>query len=408
MKGFFSVKETQSSSRPDGKIYSCVSCGLYKNSINPKMKPQGNFAKQILIIGGFPSDLEDKKNKLWQNIPGRFLSESLQKIGIDLHEDCLFINAVNCIPLTKDDNYRSPNNYEMDCCKTIIVSKVIKEYQPKLILLLGKDALYSFLSNHWSGSIDGLAKWRGFVIPDKKHKCWVLPTYDPKIIYDAYPEVLTVWQQDINKIEKYVDKPLPKYKEPVIDVITDLSVLSKITTGPVAIDYETTGLKPHAKGHRIVCVSVATTDSHVYVFMLPDNRKDRQPFIDLLKNPEISKMGHNIKYEENWSVQRLRQPVEGWEWDSMLAAHILDNRPGITGLKFQTYIHFGVTGYENEVSQYLKSEDKDGNAMNRVLEFVGTTSGRDELLKYCALDSIYQYRLAMLQQKIMNFLGMPF
>ena len=62
---------------------------------------------------------------------------------------------------------------------------------------------------------------------------------------------------------------------------------------------------------------------------------------------------------------RLRQPVRGWYWDSMIAAHILNNQAGVSGLKFQTYVHFGVIDYSSEISPYLKSDDKSANGINK-------------------------------------------
>jgi len=88
----------------------------------------------------------------------------------------------------------------------------------------------------------------------------------------------------------------------------------------------------------------------------------------------------------------------------MMAAHILDNRPGVTSLKFQTYINFGIIDYESEVSPYLKAVDsKNGNALNRIFE-----ADEKKLMEYCSLDSIYEYRLAMWQIKIINYSFLPF
>lgn len=137
--------------------------------------------------------------------------------------------------------------------------------------------------------------------------------------------------------------------------------------------------------------------------MMPKSRKDRQPFIDMLANPDIGKMAHNMKFEETWSAVRLRQPVKNWVWDSMQAAHILDNRPGVTGLKFLTYVHFGVVDYSSEVTPYLKSASKDGNAINRIYELLKKPGGQEKLLTYCGWDSIWQYRLSMLQMNEMNY-----
>jgi hypothetical protein len=210
------------------------------------------------------------------------------------------------------------------------------------------------------------------------------------------PDVQAIWKKDLKQALEL--GPVPTYKEPEIEIIEDLSVLKRIK-GVVAIDYETTGLKPHASGHRVVCAAVATGPDHTYAFLMPETKADRQPFLDLLANPKIGKMAHNMKFEDTWSTVRLRQPVTNWHWDSMLAAHVLDNRPGITSLKFQTYVQLGVVDYASEISPYLYAIDNsNGNGLNRVLELLKIPGGAEKLLTYCALDTIYEYRLAMLQQ----------
>jgi hypothetical protein len=83
----------------------------------------------------------------------------------------------------------------------------------------------------------------------------------------------------------------------------------------------------------------------------------------------------------------------------MLAAHVIDNRTGICGLKFQSFINFGVVGYENLIDPYLKSvTPRDPTAPNRILEFI-ERHGEDECLIYCGIDSLLAYRLTMKQMK---------
>jgi len=89
MKGFFTVKQTESRSRPDGKTYSCASCGLYKNALSPKMKSYGAFKKEILNIGEAPGEVEDKRGMPWQGKTGRLLKKTYRRLGVDLFEDCL-------------------------------------------------------------------------------------------------------------------------------------------------------------------------------------------------------------------------------------------------------------------------------------------------------------------------------
>jgi len=399
-EGFFTAKQTESKSRPDGKTYSCASCGLYKNCKTPKMEPYGEFKRKILVIGEAPGKTEDQRGHPWQGKAGRLLQHTFHnELRIDLFEACLCVNAVNCHP---KDNH-TPTNYEVDCCRKNIL-KIIEEKKPKLIILLGSSALYSIIGHRWKKGLDGIMKWRGWAIPDQDFKCWICPTFHPSFVLRGEREVETVWRNDLKQAIEKVDEELPKYKQPGIEILDDLYALTRIKTDHIAFDYETTGLKPHAKGHRIICASVATTEDHCYVFIMPKSRSARQPFVDLLANPEIGKMAHNMKYEEQWSKVRLRQPVQNWIWDSMQAAHILDNRPGITSLKFQVYAQFGIINYDSEIAPYLKSGSKDGNAKNRIMELIQLPENKEKLLQYCALDAIFTYRLSTLQRKEMGVL----
>jgi len=109
-----------------------------------------------------------------------------------------------------------------------------------------------------------------------------------------------------------------------------------------------------------------------------------------------------------WSLVRLKTEVANWEWDTMIASHILDNRPEVTGLKFQTYVQFGVIDYDSEISPYLKSGSNDGNALNRIEELVKLPSGKEKLMEYCAMDSIFEFRLAQLQIEKIGYDFLPF
>jgi len=406
-EGFFTEKQTKSKSRPDGKTYSCASCGLYRDAQNPKMKPFGNFKKGILNIGEAPGEIEDKRGKPWQGKAGRLLQKTYRRLGIDLFEDCLNVNAVNCRPMDKKGTNRTPTNYEIDCCRKSVL-QVIKQYRPKVIVLLGNAALYCLLGHRWKKDLGGIMKWRGWTIPDQDFNCWVCPVFHPSYVERSEVEVETVWIQDLKQIIRQTNERFPEhqyfptYQKPNIEIIENLFPLKELVLHQIAIDYETTGLKPQAKGHRIICAAVAFNENHCYAFMMPKNKKARQPFIDLLANPDIGKMAHNIKFEETWSTVRLRQSVQNWIWDSMLAAHVLDNRSGITGLKFQVYVNFGIVDYASEITPYLQAPTKGGNDTNRIYELLEKSGGQEKLLEYCALDSIYEYRLAMKQMKQMN------
>ena len=87
-EGFFTRKETESKSRPDGKTYSCASCGLYHDATSPRMKPFGNFKKGILNLGEAPGEIEDKRGKQWQGKTGRLLQKTYYRHPLSYRYRC--------------------------------------------------------------------------------------------------------------------------------------------------------------------------------------------------------------------------------------------------------------------------------------------------------------------------------
>ena len=406
MQGFFNKKETESIAATGGKVHSCASCGLYKHCRSPKMKPSGNFKKDIMIIGNAPDEKDDEQGSHWTGKKGRLLKRELKKLGIDLFEDCLSLNAVNCLP-----NNKRPERDEIAHCRSVIVWKALKKYQPKVVLLLGQDAVTSVIGQQWSGR-DDLPTWRGFCIPDQDLKTWVCPTFAPEYLLriEKPGQYLTVWRQDLERALNLIEKPLPRIGKVDIQLMDDCKFLEDIPSVLSSFDYETTGIKPHMKGHRIVCVSISTGPNHAYVFEAPKTKAGWQPFRKWLHNRQIPKMAHNMKFEHTWSKNILKVHVRGWEWDSMIAAHIIDNRKGITGLKFQTYARLGVPDYSTEVERYLKSVDDEhgANSKNRIVEAMKNRSSRENIMEYCGYDSVYQYRLALMQMEELEYQFLPF
>lgn len=402
MQGFFTAKEVQSPSRPDGKKASCAVCGLYKNVESKKIPPFGNFKKKILNIGQAPGYTEDQTNSHWQGKAGKLLQRTYRKLGIDLFEDCLNINSCNCRPLNKNGDDREPSKFEIECCRRTTL-QVIAEYKPKVVVLLGDSAVFSIIGNRWKKDLGTINKWRGWCIPDLDLNTWVCPTFHPQFILDCMNKGAeqVIWEQDLVEAFAKRKEPLYIYKEPKIEIIKDLSVLKKIKSGNIAFDYETTGKKPHAIGHKIISISIADTEDHSWAFRLPKSRRDWEPLIDILINPNIGKIAQNIKYEHTWSKVKLRIEILGWVWDTMMASHILDNRQGVSGLKFQSYVNFGLIDYDSEVAPYLRSKNEESaNDINQIEELLKLPGGEKKLLIYNATDSINEYRLFNKQMSI--------
>lgn len=405
MKGFFTKEETKSTTRKDGKTYSCISCGMYKTCNSPKIKPSGNFKKGILNVFDFPSSKEDSGGYFLLN---PVIKKMFTDNNIDVNKDCLNTYAMKC---NIGELNPTKVNFNIDCCRLHLM-RVIKKHKPKIINVFGINALYAVIGARWKGGLGSFEKWRGWVIPDQDFKCYIAPIYPVyAIVGDTKGNNLQLLaSQDIKNAISYLDKPFKPFIKPKIHILRNgLRRLSTIKSGDtIAFDYETTGLKPHDKGHRIVCASVAPSGDLVYVFQIPKEKEKRLPFVRLLKNGSIKKAAHNIFFEQSWSLIRLGVRVKNWYWDSMQMAHILDNRSGATGLKFQTYVNFGLMDYSSEVSPHLKGDKKNANSKNKLQKYVENEHHMDLVLEYCALDSALQFRLMELQRDIVENKILPF
>ena len=157
------------------------------------------------------------------------------------------------------------------------------------------------------------------------------------------------------------------------------------------VDFETTGLKPFRPGHKIVSISLCCDKNHAISFPFDyQHFWDSRQFVQIKKrvrriltHPKILKMAHNIKFEQVWANEILGVDIHPWGWDSLIAAHILDNRAAYTGLKFQTYLNFGVYPYDGPVKKYIS-----GHPFNKMEE-----CPLEDLLHYGGLDSLFGFML---------------
>lgn len=403
-KGFFSKQELLLPLSDIRTIKdNCLACGLYKGCKSPKMLATGDGKRELLVIAEAPGRMEDEQGIQLVGEAGRLFRNKLSKCGVELDRDCVKVNSVNCRP----ERNKTPTNKEIEYCRPRVWD-VIREMKPKVILLLGGAALESFLGHRWRRALGGISTWRGFSIPDRDVGAWVVPTFHPSYVNrsQGQPVVELIFEQDIEQALRLLDTPFPVFQDETkqVEFVEELNVVNVMKKlyhdyegGLVAFDYETTGLKPQVQGHRVVCMSICYTMDKAFSFMMPPRSSQAFRWISrFLQDEYIKKTGHNIKFEDTWSEVILGVLVRGWEWCSMQAAHICDNRPGIVGLKSQVYLNFGLIGYDSSITSYLDGRNKkDGaNGFNSI-----DKAPRDELLLYCGLDSLFQWRLARKQRQ---------
>lgn len=348
----------------------CYQCRFNKNKTNNVVL--GNGKKKIMLI--FDSPDKSSPNTYINNKALNSLENKLYKLGIDLYNDCFLVNAINC----KTDGKIQIK--EIKYCRNNVL-KIIKDTRPNKIITLGPISLLSILD------IDDFEKYVGYVIPLLDFNAWLCCNYELNYALLTKDEVM------FNLFDKYLekfillDKPLPKIIDNVkilYDVKDINNVLVELNNknSLIAVDFETTGKKPHKGDHHIICVSIC--DGVVsYVFEMNDFIKDN--LIALFENDKVGKIGHNSKYEMVWAKKILNCDIKNWVWDTMIAAHSIDNRNGISGLKFQTFVNFGIKGYDDGLKKFMMPGDDSFNTLNKVSIY--------DLMKYCGLDSLYTFEL---------------
>jgi uracil-DNA glycosylase family 4 len=395
MKGFFTIDKPVTAPPRT----SCGgTCTLNKGCRSPKMPVTGQGRMKILVVAEAPGKEEDLQNTQLIGPAGQLLRDALAEFGIDLNRDCRKTNSCRCRP----PENRRPTNQEIIACQTHLWDE-IKEHPPKLILLLGQVAVESFLSGRVK-SPGQIGRWRGFVIPDQKAQAWVAPTFHPSYILRSQEgrairgrvqPILAieerVFMDDLEHALAYLKKPFPVAPTPNVEIlqgdqISSVRLPAKDTT--IAIDYETTGLRPwQRKDHRIVSVGVAW-DGGAFSFAM-------SPVVaplwkKVLADPKIKKVFWNMKFECQWALHCLGTETKGCLWDGMLASHILDNRRGICGLKHQVYLNFGVEDWSGGI-------EFDSDEENNVRSPYEPT---EELLKYNAADSFWTFLLYKKQRAL--------
>lgn len=384
----------------------CGECRLYQNCLSPRMPPTGEGRKGILVLAEAPGAEEDRRGTQLIGKSGSRLRAELRELGIDLDRDCRKMNAVNCRP----PGNKTPTDIQIACCRARIMQE-ISRFKPKVILALGAVSMKTLCQHRclWEYGFPGISQWQGAIIPDQELKCWIVPTYHPAYILrmeDSSPIYTMKWREDLQKVKEAAQGPSPVVCDRRSDVELLLSpsvatnrtkdlheMLLRQEKPIVAFDYETTGLKPYLDGHKCVCASFGwRTEAGVRALCVPTVEETWPAIASILRDTRIGKCAHNMKFEDLWTRIRGYPALNGfrvqnWEWDSMIAAHILDNRPQYTGLKFQTYINFGVLGYDDDVAPYIRTR-QGANAINNIDD-----APRRQLFLYCAYDSLFEYLL---------------
>lgn len=391
MQGFFASSTVQQE-KPVGLVARCGACGLYKGCQTPKMEPYGRGKARVLVVGEAPGKNEDEEGRPFIGQAGEVLRDALEDIGIDLDRDALTTNALICRP--EGNKIQDPK--QIDYCRPNLI-KTIKEFQPRVIVTLGASALNSVLAPYWKDDLGTLERWVGWTIPLEQH--WVCPTYHPSfLLRQKNPLLDKLFKKHLEKAFSIDEDPTarPELEQEVEIIYDDREVaeaIKEMDHGWVAIDYETNCLKPEWPKAQIYSCALS---NRVRTISYPWVGRAIEATSELLKSEKSRKIASNLKMEERWTLKKLGHPVKNWGWDTMLAAHCLDNREGITSIKFQAFVKMGIPTYNANIEPYLKSGKH--TPYNRIHQI-----DMKDLLLYGGIDGFAEREVAMIQMKEMGY-----
>ncbi|HUW24494.1 MAG TPA: uracil-DNA glycosylase [Patescibacteria group bacterium] len=142
----------------------CRTCSLAKSATHP-VPGNGNPNAEIMLIGEAPGYWEDQKGIPFVGVAGKLLDELLA--SIDLSREKVFVTNVL---KHRPPNNRDPSPEEVKVCQPFL-ERQINVIQPKVIITLGRFAMYHFLPlgkisrDHGQGKVIESAGQRLILIP---------------------------------------------------------------------------------------------------------------------------------------------------------------------------------------------------------------------------------------------------
>jgi uracil-DNA glycosylase family 4 len=395
----------------------CLPCGLNEQVAHGKFEVAGEGRKGILILVESPTKDETATGKDFQGEFYFFLDRKLKSMGISLKKDCWRVHVMRCKKKGKKGNEYSRS--EIDYCSPYLLGQ-IEKLKPKVILSFGATALNVLLTKEFSDT--SIGRWHGIPIPyttEKKHRCWLLPTFVPIFKEENKNDIyMPIIEKEIGMISKLHQRELPPVLIPYVRHLLDkdeiLNMLERAKTAKyVSVDYETTGLKPENELMKLVTISLTLgfkepsddvyDDDGVETYSFPlmfkdifndsDLHKIANKCVEVIDNPNKLLIAHNAKFEQRWTQAFFGTTFQkGKTYCTQIMSHLIDERPKYSGLKFQTYINFGIPDYSKSILQYLVS-DGGGNSLNKIED-----APLPELLEYNGKDTYYTYMLWKVQE----------
>ena len=365
------------------------------------MPVSGLGHRRVLILAEGPGYKEDEQGIQLVGLSGQKLAELLDKIDVSLRRDCWLDNAIRCRKTDANGDNLEPKDKEIGHCRANLVA-TLRDYKPEVVIPLGKAGIKAIVALGWKeGEVDTMGQWAGWTIPCAELNCWICPAYHTSYLMRQKSVALELLMlRHLRKAFSLNRRPWPvqpnweRYVRVEMDpekAARDIQVMA-CSGRPLAFDYETTTLKPDGPDAEILCYSVSDGQTSI-------SCPFAGPTAEVLKSlllSDVPKIACNLKFEQRWTQKHLKVAVRNWMWDCLLGAHWLNCKRGICGLDFQAFALLGVGNYSSYLDPYMQGEG--GNGVNKLRQVEPRL-----LYKYNALDSLFEWNVAMMQMGKISF-----
>lgn len=346
----------------------------------------------VALVSDHPTSTDDLNGEALSGQSGHFVRDVVEDAGFDVETDTWHTYALICHPHGQLHDASKQIAY----CRPNVVT-ALRNRKPRVVVTMGPLALRSLILPHWR-SVGEMERWVGWKIPSPDGY-WICPTYSPAFALHHKSDLIRKQFAKHIATALAIDSPPSKprdWKSEVEIIFDDREAARALKSmhragGWLAIDYETNCLKPEYPEAEIVSCAVSNGERTISYFW---TGAAIEATSRLLRSDRTTKIASNLKMEERWTYKHLGHRVRNWGWDTMLAAHCLDNRPGICGLKFQSFVNLGAASYNDAVGPFLRSTS---GWYNRIRQ-----AHPQDLLLYGGMDALLEYDLAMFQRKEMG------
>ena len=378
----------------------CDACLLNKAKLdNPKLPPNGAKKEKCFVyfLGSAPSQRDDEEGAHFSGEAGIFIED---EVPVRWRKKSRWANLIRC----HTPRGRAPLFQEIEACRGHQIDD-IEKHKPKVIVAVGPAALVWLLPEQSrSQTVFG---WRGRFVPVKvgTHVCWAYVINSPETFMYSQSNRISDNELIFRRDLELLFEKLPKLKEPsyIDGGYTDncsfikkgnkegLRILERFLEKAakarrVAVDVETTGLRPYFKGSAIAIASVAYGNRALgFALTWPGfwanrtlEKAAQKAFVTFLQNSR-KKICHNTKFEQEWFGKIYGTDVlQNTQWDDTMAlAYVLDSRKGMLNLDTLILLYFGFP------LKNLFDINFDDIYANNV----------EETMLYCAADSYWTLKL---------------